>query len=223
MFEAELEMEKKQGGGFGPVLIIVLMVLVVFGGVGYLVWQGRQTLKPEEAAPIITAAWMEKGPAKVTFHTGLVTPDVNETTSDPHYRLMAKLGLITTKPAKNGSLQADLTPDGEKRITAIPEFQKKEMKNGVALYKVPLATKELVKIEKITWESPTTAKVEYTWKWSANDLGKEFDASSPVVKGFQAYDRSVLIQKYGVDFYNAPPIKETVRMSKKDGKWQLGD
>ena len=72
-------------------------------------------------------------------------------------------------------------------------------------------------------ESPTTAKVEYTWKWNANDLGKKFDASSPVVKGFQAYDRSVLIQKYGVDFYNAPPIKETVRMSKKDGKWQLGE
>jgi len=119
MFEAELEMEKKQGGGFGPVLIIVLMVLVVFGGVGYLVWQGRQTLKPEEAAPIITAAWMEKGPAKVTFHTGLVTPDVNETTSDPHYRLMAKLGLITTKPAKNGSLQADLTPEGEGVVTTV--------------------------------------------------------------------------------------------------------
>ena len=223
MFEAELEMEKKQGGGFGPVLIIVLMVLVVVGGVGYLVWQGRQTLKPEEAAAVVTAAWMEKGPAKIAFHTGLVTPDVNETTTDPHYRLMTKLGLMTTKPAKNGSLQADLTPEGEKRITAIPEFQKKDMKNGVALYKVPLATKELVKVESVKWVSPTQAEVVYTWKWKANELGKEFDASSEIVKGFQAYDRSVLIQKYGVDFYNAAPIKETVRMSKKDGKWQLGD
>ena len=223
MFETEMEMEKKQGGAFGPVLIIVLMVLIVFGGIGYLVWQGRQTLKPEEAAPIITANWMVNGRAKITFHTGLVTPDVNETTSDPHYRLMTKLGLMTTKPAKYGSVQADLTPEGLKRITAIPEFQKKEMKNGVALYKVPLANKELVKIEKITWQSPTTALVEYTWKWQPNDLGKDFDASSPVVRGFQAYDRSTLIQKYGVDFYNAAPIKETVRMTKKDGKWQLGD
>jgi hypothetical protein len=223
MFEAELEMEKKQGGGFGPVLIIVLMVLIVFGGVGYLVWQGRQTLKPEEAAAVITASIIEKGSAKISFHTGLVTPDVNETTSDPHYRLMTKLGLMTTKPAKNGSLQANLTAEGEKRITAIPEFQKKEMKNGVALYKVPLATKEIVKIDKVTWMSPTTAQVEYTWKWQPNDLGKDFDASSPVIKGFQAYDRSTLIQKYGVDFYSAAPIKETVRMSKKDGKWQLGD
>ncbi len=223
MFEQEIEMEKKQGGGFGPVLIIILMVLVVFGGVGYLVWQGRQTLKPEEAAPIITAAWLQNGPAKVSFHTGLVTPDINETTTDPHYKLMTKLGLMTTKPAKNGSLQVDLTPEGEKRITAIPEFQKKDMKNGVALYKVPLASKEIVKIEKVTWVSPTQAQVEYTWKWKTNDLGKDFDAASPQVKAFGAYERSTLIQKYGVDFYNAPPIKETVRMSKKDGKWQLGD
>ena len=37
MFEAEIEMEKKQGGAFGPVLIIVVMVVVVFGGLGYLV------------------------------------------------------------------------------------------------------------------------------------------------------------------------------------------
>lgn len=223
MFEAEMEMEKKQGGSFGPVLIIILMVLVVFGGVGYLVWQGRQTVKPEEASAIITAAWMEHGPAKVSFHTGLVTPDVNETTSDPHYRLMSNLGLMTTKPAKNGSLQADLTPAGQQTIAGIPEFQKKEMKNGVALYKVPLATKEIVKIEKVTWVSPTTAQVVYTWKWKPNELGKEFDASSDTVKKFNAYERSTLIQKYGVDFYSAAPVKETVRMSKKDGKWQLGD
>src|SRR6185369_8730996 len=113
MFESELEMEKKQGGGFGPLLIILLLVGLVVGGLGYVVWQGKQTLKPEEAAQVITATLAEKGPASVRFHSGLVTYDVNDTTTDPHYRLLAKLGIVNTKPAKNGALQVDLTPQGE--------------------------------------------------------------------------------------------------------------
>ena len=222
MFETEIEMEKKQGGGFGPVLIIILMVVVVVGGVGYMIWQGRQTLKPEEAAQVLTASLMQKGPAAVKFHTGLITYKVNDTATDPHFKLLAKLGIVTTKPAKDGALQVDLTADGEKRITSIPEFQKKE-DEGVIAYKVPLAMKEVVKVDKVTWVSPTAANVEYTWQWKPNDLGKEFDASGDTVKTFNTWDRSVLIQKYGVDFYSAAPMKETVRMTKKDGKWQLGD
>jgi hypothetical protein len=223
MFEAELEMEKKQGGGFGPLLIILLLVGLVVGGLGYVIWQGKQTLKPEEAAQLISTVMAEKGQAAVRFHSGLVTYDVNDTTTDPHYRLLSKLGIVITKPAKNGALQVDLTPQGEQRITAIPEFKKTTDKKGVTAYKVPLASKDLVKVEKVTWMSPTSAQIEYLWKWKPNDLGKEFDASSPVIKGFQAYDRATLIQKYGVDFYSADPIRETVRMTKKDGKWQMGD
>jgi hypothetical protein len=223
MFESELEMEKKQGGGFGPLLIILLLVGLVVGGLGYVIWQGKQTLKPEEAAQIITATLAEKGPASVRFHSGLVTYDINDTTTDPHYRLLTKLGIVNTKPAKNGALQVDLTPQGEQRLLVIPEFQKTADKKGVIAYKVPLATKELVKVEKVTWLSPTSSQIEYTWKWKPNDLGKDFDATGSAVKSFSTWERATLIQKYGVDFYSAEPIRETVRLSKKDGKWQMGD
>jgi hypothetical protein len=68
---------------------------------------------------------------------------------------------------------------------------------------------------------PHLAKVDYTWKWEPNRLGKEFDASGDLVHSFNTWDRGKLIKSYGVDFYSAAPIKASVvLMETKDGEWK---
>jgi hypothetical protein len=222
MFEEELELEKKEGGGFGPVLVILLMVGVIVGGIGYMVWQGTQTLKTDVATAALTAALEQSKPATVRFQTGHLTySSAVDSFTDPQYKLLEKLGIITTKSQKDGSLQVTLTPDGEKRISAIPEFKKKDDKDGTVLYIVPVAKRSLVKVEHIKRLGPSAAEVTYSRKWIPNDLGKDFDASSPAVQAFSTYERSVLIQKYGADFYNAPPQSVTVKLVKLYNGWQF--
>ena len=70
-------------------------------------------------------------------------------------------------------------------------------------------------------DSPSAARVDFTWKWEPNKLGDAFDASSAAVKGFSTWDRATLIQKYGAAFYHAEPTRAAVRLAKKDGQWQV--
>ena len=68
---------------------------------------------------------------------------------------------------------------------------------------------------------PHLAKVEYTWKWVPNRLGKEFDASGELVKSFTTWDRATLIKSYGADFYGGDLTKATiVLMEGNDGSWK---
>ena len=222
MFEEELELEKKEGGGFGPVIVIVVLVGLLVGGIGYIVWQGTRTLKPEQAATVLSTALQQREPTTVRFQTGLLKYSNSvDNLTDPQYKLLEKLGIITTKTQKDGSMQVALTPDGEKRIAAFPELKKKEDKDGTVLYVVPLAKRELVSVQKVNKLSPSSAEVEYTWKWQPNDLGKEFDAAGPAVQAFSTYERSVLIQKYGADFYNAKPQDVLVKLVKFSDGWQF--
>ncbi len=222
MFEQELELEKKEGGGFGPVIVIVLMVGLIVGGIGYMVWQSTRTLKPEEATKVLTAALQQQRPASVRFQTGhLKYSNSVDSLTDPQYKLLEKLGIITTKTEKDGSMTVALTADGEKRISAVPELKKKDDKDGTILYVVPLARRSLVKVEKINKLGPTAAEVEYAWKWEPNELGNDFDAAGPAVQAFGTYERSVLIQKYGADFYTAKPQDVTVKLEKLSDGWQF--
>ncbi|HEU5402861.1 MAG TPA: hypothetical protein VFU86_15990 [Terriglobales bacterium] len=222
MFEEELELEKKEGGGFGPVIVIVLMVGLIVGGIGYVIWQGTRTLKPDEATRVLTAALQQQKPASVRFQTGhLKYSNSVDSLTDPQYKLLEKLGIITTKTQKDGSMDVALTAEGEKRISAFPELKKKGDQDGTTLYVVPLAKRNLVKVEKINKLGPSAAQVEYTWTWQPNELGKDFDASGPAVQAFSTYERSVLIQKYGADFYNARPQDVTVKLVKLYNGWQF--
>src|SRR5690242_13402594 len=90
MFEQELEMEKKEGRGYGPLVIIFALVAILVGGLGYVIYTNTQTLKPEEAAKLINAGFTAQGPAVVHFHSGAVAPSVADKTSDPHYKLLQK-------------------------------------------------------------------------------------------------------------------------------------
>jgi hypothetical protein len=68
---------------------------------------------------------------------------------------------------------------------------------------------------------PHLARVNYTWKWVPNRLGKEFDASGDLVHTFNTWDRGTLIKSYGVDFYTAAPTKASVVLVEgKDGNWK---
>src|SRR3954467_11614529 len=78
MFEQEIEMEQKEGRGIGPIIMIVAMVGMLVGGIGYMVYQTTRTLKPEEAANIATASNKLQPPSEVKFHAGRLESSMND-------------------------------------------------------------------------------------------------------------------------------------------------
>jgi len=107
------------------------------------------------------------------------------------------------------------TPGGTTTTTVTKEVEK----TGETEYTVPLASRQLVAVNKITMENPTHATVEYTWKWQPNRAGEFFDAGQPLVKGFETWDRTVLINKYGADFFHADPKSVVLKAAKTDEGW----
>ena len=225
MFEAEIEMEKKESSII-PLLLVLVLAGLILGGVGGVVWMVVQTKKglPEQdVAAIITKQLREEGPAKTHFYTGLVKQSAGEKVLDPHYKLLEKVGVIDFKLQKDKySAKVSLTPEGEKEMTALgAKVTPPETKDGDTQYVVPLAERKLVAITQIKMDGPNRAYIEYTWKWEPNELGKSFDASGSFVKGFGTYERMALIDKYGAAFYNAEPSKHNVLIVKKDKGWEV--
>ncbi len=162
-----------------------------------------------------------EGGGKIHFSTGTVVSSVNEKPMDPHYKLLAKAGILTIKPKSWNSIYSTMTPAGEKVLAEIKGVDKGKNSDGNTSYVVPLAERKIVAIDKITMIKPHLARVDYTWKWDANRLGKEFDASGDVVHSFNTWDRGTLIKDYGVDFYSAAPTKASVVLVEtKDGTWK---
>jgi len=219
MFEQEMELEKKRGSGFGPLLIIVLLIGLAVGGLGYVLWQTNQVIKPEQATTYLTQVYKAKPPVTIQFHTGLITPSVYDPVSEPHYKLLSKAGILTLKP-QGSKVQITLTANGEKTVNAVENVKKQKESDGSIIYTVPLATKELVKVEDIAKLSPGKVRVDYSWQWKPTEMGKSFDAAGPVVKSFGTYDRSVLIDKYGAAFYGGAPQKLSVVMVHSAKGWE---
>jgi hypothetical protein len=165
----------------------------------------------------------QQGPATIRFSTGTVVSTVNEKPQDPHYKLLAKTGVIVTKPKAKGSssLIVALTPAGEKLFSTIKGVEKASNRDGTVTYVVPLAERKLVDVANVTMIKPHLARVEYSWKWDPNRLGTEFDASGSLVKSFSGWDRATLIKTYGADFYGAPPTKASIILMETDnGTWK---
>jgi len=221
MFEQELELEKKEGSSFGPLIIILLLVAMLVGGIAWVVYQTRKTLKPAEASAVISTILANQGPSYVKFHTGHITPDVNEKLEDPQYRLMVKAGIVKMTKPKGGVSDVTFTPDGEKLIASIPGVEKTAGSGGTSIYKIPLATRSLVGIAGIDKLSPTRFRVTYTWKWNPNPMGEDFNAEGSFVKGFNTWDRSTLIDKYGVAFYHGTPTKVMVTLQEETAGWKV--
>lgn len=222
MFEQEIEMEKQQSS-IVPLLIIVVAILTILGAAGYYVVQARKVLSPQEASAVANDVLQSQGPATVHFHSGMVKASVNDKPHDPHYRLLEKAGLISI--GKDTGQYGQTTPvtvtqEGQRLITDLGATVIKE-KDGTQSYTIPLAARKLVSIDHINMLSPTRANVDLTWKWEPNKLGNLFDASGSLVKGFSTWDRAILIQKYGADFYHGDPTKVTLAMTKGDKGWQI--
>ena len=220
MFEEELELEKKEGSSFGPLIVIVLLGVLIFGGAGYLIYQSRQTLKTDEAAQVVSKMLSERPPSTVSFHTGTVSSSMFDSTEDPHYRLLAKAGILKMeKIKKSANLKVSLTPDGDTLLTSLQS--KKTEKGEETEYKVPLATRKLVNVTQITKVAPNRFVVSYTWQWVPNKLGDDFDAAGNLVKGFNTWDRQQLIDKHGAAFYHQAPEQAAVTVMKGTNGWEL--
>jgi Holliday junction resolvase-like predicted endonuclease len=222
MFEQEIEMEQKEGGSIGPILMIVAMIGILVGGIGYMVLQNTRTLKPEEAAKVVTALIKAQPPTEVKFHAGKLASSMNDSLDRPQYKLLADAGVIKIqKDKKTNGGDIDLTAEGEKTITAIPEFKKKTEDDGTVAYAVPLATRKFVKIENITKLAANRFQVEYSWQWEPNALGEAFDISGKYIQSFNTWDRSQLIDKYGANYYHGEPTKVTVLIVKGENGWTV--
>lgn len=86
MFEQEIELEKRDSSVV-LLLLIVAMILVSVGVLGYYIWQNKQVLSTTDAAAVVTASLKAQGPAVVHFHTGLLKASVEERPEAPHDRL----------------------------------------------------------------------------------------------------------------------------------------
>ncbi len=220
LFAAEIEMENKSHN-FLPLVFILGLVIVFGGAIFYFVKGARDVLTAPVATTAINQILQAQGPATVRFSTGTVVSSLNEKPMDPHYKLLAKIGIVTTKPKGYNSLIVTLNPAGEKLFSEITGVQKSTNADKTVTYVVPLAERKLVAVNNVTMIKPHLAKVEYTWKWAPNRLGKEFDASGDLVKSFTTWDRGTLIKSYGADFYSGDPTKATiVLMEGNDGSWK---
>jgi len=223
MFEQEMEMEKSQSSVV-PLLLIVSLIVAIVGVSAYYVLQSRKVLSNQEAATVAAGVLKAQGPATLRFHIGVIKSSVDDKPHDPHYRLLEKAGLVRigqdTGPYKTIT-PVELTSEGQHLLEQIEGVTKGSEKDGTTVYAVPLAERKLVSVSQIKMLNPSQAMVEINWKWEPNKLGNLFDASGSMVKGFNTWDRSILIQKYGADFYHGDPTRVTLSMTKADNGWQI--
>lgn len=223
MFEQEIEMEQKSSSVV-PLLLILSLVAVIVGTVGYWFVQSRKVLTQPEATTVVTSILKAQGPAMLRFHTGTVKSSMNEKPRDPHYKLLERAGLVKFAAVKGKAETYDiaLTPKGETELTGFPEFQKANEKDGTLALAVPLARRKLVEVTKVTMNGPSMARVEYTWKWEPTPVGDLFDANSNLVKAFNIWDTQTLIEKYGANFYRGDAKRVAVNLVKTEkGSWQV--
>lgn len=219
LFAAEIAMEKSSN--FFPLFLIAGLVLVVGGTVYYFVKGARDVLTVPVATTTINQIMNSQGGATIRFTTGSLTSSVNEKPQDPHYKLLAKAGVVTSKAKGAAGLNVTLTAAGEKLLSTIDGVQKTKNADRTTTYTVPLAARQLVSVDKVTMIKPHLAQVDYTWKWTPNRLGNQFEASGSLVKSFNTWDRATLIKSYGVDFYNAGPTKVSLVLVEADnGTWK---
>jgi hypothetical protein len=224
MFEEELKLEKEQKAISlsSPFFYIFLVVILIVLGAGYWLFKQQKDLTPDQAKVVLETTLKAKGPAFVHFHVGAVKPSVDEKPRDPHYKLLEKAGLVKLGSGKDGVVTVSVTPLGEGTFTKMPEFQKAKNPDGTEAYMVPLATRQLAEVTKVTMTGPNTARVEYSWKWDPNKVGELFDASGQTVKTFSTWDRATLIKSYGVDFYKQPQTG-VVNMVRADKGWKISE
>ncbi len=219
MFEEEIKMQR-ESSYFVPLALVVVLIAVIVGTIGYFVVPGK-SLSQEQAAGLVSAYLAGQGPATVHFHVGVLQPSMDEKIRDPHYRLLEKAGILKLGKSKGEAINVAFAPEGERRLAAIPGVVKTKNSDGTDAYTVPLAEHQLAAVSKVTMSGRDVAVVQFTWKWTPNELGNAFDAAGPLVKSFNTWDRSTLIQKYGVAFYHVEPAQAALTFVRADKGWKL--
>jgi hypothetical protein len=220
MFEQELEMEKKEGPAFGPVLIILLLVGLFVGGIGFVIFQGKQAPKPAEASAIVEAKLNSAGPVQVTFDTGNLSYDTGENPADPQYKLLANAGILKIAKAKPDAAQVELTPAGKQFLASFPDVKGAPAENHRIAYTLPLAYRKLVALGQITRLNQDTFRVQYTWQWQTTKAGEMFDVAGNLVHTLSSYERGLLINQHGAKYYHAAPAQTFIVLMKGDHGWE---
>jgi len=218
MFEQELELEKRTSS-IVPLLLIVALIVAIAGVSLYFVLESRRVLTSAEVSPVLLASIEGQTPVTLHFVTGVLKSQVDQKPHDPQYRLLEKEGYLKIGKDVNWKTPVALTSKGEAWLAEIPGVKKSKNKDDNDEYAVPLAERKLAEIGKITMLSPSKATVEYSWKWQTTKGGDLFDAAGPAVKGFNTWDRSTLIDKYGANFYHTAPTKVTVLLVRDAKGW----
>lgn len=219
MFEEEVKLQK-ESSYFVPLVLVLVLVAVIVGSIGYWVMP-KKPLSQEQAAAFISEYLNGQGPATVHFHVGVLQPSVDEKIRDPHYRLLEKAAIVKLSKAKADSLNVALTPGGQRELATIKGVVKIKNSDSSDGYTVPLAERRLVTISSVKMTSRDVALVQFTWNWVPNRLGNFFDAAGPQVKSFNTWDRSTLIGKYGVAFYGVDPVQAELTFVRSDKGWKL--
>jgi len=113
-----------------------------------------------------------------------------------------------------------LTDEGAKIVDSIKDVVKKKDADGTTDYTVPLGLRKVVQVGEIKKISPSKFLVSYTWKWEPTKLADTYDVQGKAVQSFSTYERSVLIDKFGVDYYHAEPKKAAIYVVKDDKGWK---
>jgi hypothetical protein len=219
LFSAEIAMEKNSSN-FAPLLLAGALVLVIGGLIYYFVKSAHDVVSVSQATTIVSDILRDKDAAVTKFSTGTVDPPNGQ--QDPQYKLLSRAGVIFAKPKPKDTvfLMVALTEPGQTLLNGIDGVKKVARTDGGNTYTVPLAERQLVSIDKITLPKPHIARVDFTWKWVPNRLGREFDASGELVKSFSTWERSTLIKSNGADFFSAEPAKGSILLrAQDDGSW----
>jgi hypothetical protein len=221
MFEQEIEMEQRQSSVV-PLLLIILMIVAFVGVAAYYVVQNRKVLPATEASDLITKSLKETGPVTIQFRTGMVIASVAERPHGPNYRLLEKAGVLNVGKDKGRATPVTLTAEGRKLMADLPGVSKtKDAKDGTDIYVVPVAERVLSGTPQITMLGMGRAKAEFAWAWTPNKVGEFLDASGPLVKSFNTWDRGTLIDKFNAKFYHGDPTKAVLYFSRGDKGWQI--
>jgi hypothetical protein len=221
VFEDEIKMEE-QSSNVVPLLMALGLVVAIVGGIAYFILESKRSLSQEQATQVVSSVLKMQGFAKVHFHTGNVEPSTDEKPFDPHYKFLEKVGVLKLgKPTYKG-MDVKLTPEGLAELKQCGAVEEKNA-DGTDAYTVPLATRKLLNIGKIDMYRPGFAKVEYSWNWAPTKLGEEFDVNSKEMGTMNVWDRTLLIQKYGADFYKDTEPKKvaiTIAWDAKTKEWK---
>ena len=117
-----------------PLMFVAGLILVVGGAIYFFVRGANAKLTTPVATTAINEILKSQPPAEIKFTTGTVTSSVNEKPLDPHYKLLAKTGVLVTKPKSWNSIISTLTPAGEKMLSNIDGVEKATNKDGTVTY-----------------------------------------------------------------------------------------